>query len=126
MQVSVEYPIVQLRPDGRVRVFRFSNQTAQPLGIAPEMVEPFYKAYKKLGRLILGSRFGAKTKALSGDMLTIHNHRIPHGRMAYDPRSDDRHLQDLYMEWDDVMAKRRILRGHLPLEAWPQNIASQP
>ncbi len=126
MQVSVEHPIVQLRPDGRGRVFRFSNQTAQPLGIAPEMVEPFYKAYKKLGRLILEDRFRVTIKAQSGDLLTIHNHRILHGRLAYDPRSGDRHLQDLYMEWDDVMAKRRILRGHLPLEAWPRNIASQP
>ena len=121
-----EEPIVQLHPDGRVRVFRFSNQTAQPLRISPETVEPFYRAYKKLGRLILEDRFGVKIKALSGDMVTIHNHRILHGRTAYDPRSGDRHLQDLYMEWDDVMAKRRLLRGHLPLEAWPRKEATEP
>jgi gamma-butyrobetaine dioxygenase len=121
-----EEPIIQLHSDGRVKLFRFSNQTAQPLRIPPDMVEPFYKAYKKLGRLILEDRFRVKIKALSGDMLTIHNHRILHGRTAYDPRSGNRHLQDLYMEWDDVMAKRRVLRGHLPLEAWPRKEAPEP
>jgi len=66
-------------------------------------------------------RFRVTIKAEAGDMLTVHNHRVPHGRLAYDPSSDHRHLQDLYMEWDDVMAKRRVLKGHLPREAWPNS-----
>jgi gamma-butyrobetaine dioxygenase len=115
-----EEPIIQLHPDGRIRVFRFSNQTAQPLQIHPELVEPFYKAYKRLGQLISDDRFRVKIKAQSGDMLTIHNHRVLHGRLAYDSSSGNRHLQDLYMEWDDVMAKRRVLRGHIPIKAWPE------
>lgn len=115
-----EEPIIQLHPDGRVRVFRFSNQTVQPLQVHPELIEPFYKAYKRLGRLISDDQFRVKIKAQSGDMLTIHNHRVLHGRLAYDPSSGNRHLQDLYMEWDDVMAKRRVLRGHIPIKAWPE------
>ena len=114
-----EEPIIQRHLDGRMKVFRFSNQAAQPLRIHPDRVEHFYKAYKHLGRLIADSRFRVQLKAESGDMLTIHNHRVLHGRLAYDPASGSRHLQDLYMEWDDVMAKRRVLKGHLPRDAWP-------
>jgi len=115
---SVE-PIIQHHADGRIRIFRYSNQTVQPLRVHPDLVEPFYRAYRKLGRLVSDDRFRVTVKAQRGDMLTIHNHRILHGRLAYDPGSGRRHLQDLYMEWDDVMSKRRVLRGHLPLQAWP-------
>lgn len=120
-----EEPIIQHHPDGRIRVFRYSNQTVQPLRVRTDLVEPFYKAYKQLGRLISDERFRLVIKAESGDMLTIHNHRVLHGRLAYDPSSGSRHLQDLYMEWDDVMAKRRVLRGHLPRAAWPENVRLQ-
>ena len=112
-------PIIQLHPDGRIRIFRYSNQTLQPLQIDSNLVESFYRAYRRLGRLVSDDRFRVTIKARSGDMLTIHNHRVLHGRNAYDPASGRRHLQDLYMEWDDVMAKRRVLRGHLPPPAWP-------
>lgn len=112
-------PIIQHHSDGRVRIFRYSNQTLQPLQISSDMVEPFYEAYRKLGRLVSDDRFRVTIKAQSGDLMTIHNHRVLHGRRAYDPASGRRHLQDLYMEWDDVMSKRRVLRGHLPPQAWP-------
>ena len=114
-----EEPIIQHHPDGRIRIFRYSNQTVQPLRIHPDRVEPFYKAYRALGKLVSDERFRITLKAGSGDMLTIHNHRVLHGRLSYDPASGRRHLQDLYLEWDDVMSKRRVLRGHLPMESWP-------
>ena len=112
-------PIIQRYPDVRPRVFRYSNQTAQPLRIHPDLMEPFYAAYRRLGRLIAEQRFRVTIRAEGGDMLTIHNHRVLHGRLAYDPYTGIRHLQDLYVEWDDVMAKRRVPRGHLPRQAWP-------
>ena len=55
-------------------------------------------------------------KTDSGDLLTVHAHRVLHGRRAFDPASGDRHLQDVYLEYDDLMARRRVLRGtHIPL-----------
>ena len=39
---------------------------------------------------------------------------------AYDPDSGARHLQNVYMEFDDLMARRRVLRGeHQPIPAQP-------
>jgi gamma-butyrobetaine dioxygenase len=35
-----------------------------------------------------------------------------HGRLAFDPASGGRHLQDVYMEFDDFVARRRVLLGH--------------
>ncbi len=111
-------PMIQLDPDGRVRTFRFSNQLALPLDVAADVVEPFYAAYRQLGAMVDSDRYRVMFRAADGDLLTLHGHRVLHGRLPFDPASGARHLQDVYMEWDDLMARRRVLRGeHLPLPA---------
>ncbi len=111
-------PLVQLDSAGEVRTFRYSNQLAQPLDVPFEDVERFYAAYRTLGRMIDGERYKLVFTARSGDLLTVHGHRVMHGRLPYDPSSGARHLQDVYMEFDDLMARRRVLAGaHKPVPA---------
>lgn len=115
-----ENPMIQLDTDGEVRLFRFSNQLAQPLAAPFEEVEAFYDAYRHLARIIDSGRYRATFRSADGDLLTVHSHRVLHGRMPYDPASGARHLQDVYMEFDDFTARRRVLRGeHRPLPAQP-------
>lgn len=111
-------PMIQLDTHGDVRTFRFSNQLAQPLDGPFEDVGAFYAAYRTLGRMIDGPRYKVAFKAQTGDLLTVHGHRVMHGRLSFDPRSGARHLQDVYMEYDDLMARRRVLSGiHIPAPA---------
>ncbi|TDC88890.1 DUF971 domain-containing protein [Saccharopolyspora aridisoli] len=113
-----ENPMIQLDTDGNVKVFRFSNQLAQPLSIPFDQVEMFYDAYRHLGTIIDSGRHRATFKSEDGDLITVHSHRVLHGRLPYDPASGARHLQDVYMEFDDFLARRRVLRGeHMPLAA---------
>jgi gamma-butyrobetaine dioxygenase len=111
-------PIIQLDTLGRIRTFRFSNQLAQPLQASYDDVGAFYRAYLLLGRMIDGPGYKVAFKARTGDLLTVHGHRVMHGRLAFDPTSGGRHLQDVYMEHDDLMARRRVLLGtHIPAPA---------
>jgi alpha-ketoglutarate-dependent taurine dioxygenase len=111
-------PMIQLDTHGNVRSFRFSNQLAQPVDAAFDDVAAFYAAYRTLGRMIDGERYKVAFKTRSGDLLTVHGHRVMHGRLAFDPTSGARHLQDVYMEYDDLMARRRVLAGtHIPAPA---------
>lgn len=111
-------PMVELDTEGRVRTFRFSNQLAGPLDAPAEIVEPFYAAYRRLGAMIDSERYRVAFGTVDGDLLTLHGHRVLHGRLPFDPASGARHLQDVYMEWDDLMARRRVLRGeHRPMPA---------
>lgn len=113
-------PMIQLDPHGEVATFRFSNQLALPIDAPFETVGPFYRAYRKLGRMLDDDRYRVVFKTEDGDLITVHGHRVLHGRLAYDPASGARHLQDVYMEWDDLMARRRVLRGeHVPMSASP-------
>ena len=108
-------PMIQLDPQGNVRTFRFSNQLAQPLDASFEDVGAFYAAYRTLGRMIASDRYKVAFKAETGDLLTVHGHRVMHGRLSFDPASGARHLQDVYMEYDDLVARRRVLAGtHIP------------
>ena len=111
-------PLIQLDTAGRIRVFRFSNQLVQPLRASYDDVGAFYRAYRRLGRMIDGPDYKVAFKARTGDLLTVHGHRVMHGRLAFDPASGARHLQDVYMELDDLMARRRVLLGtHIPAPA---------
>ncbi|MGA8210576.1 MAG: TauD/TfdA family dioxygenase [Nocardioidaceae bacterium] len=111
-------PMVQLEPDGRVRTLRFSNQLAQPLAAPFDEVEEFYRAYRVLASMVDGGRYTVQLRSTAGDLLSIHGHRVLHGRRAFDPASGARHLQDAYLELDDLLARRRVLLGsHLPVSA---------
>jgi gamma-butyrobetaine dioxygenase len=108
-------PIVQLDPLGRVTTFRFSNQLALPVRAEFDLVQPFYDAYRTLGRMLDSPTYKHAFATETGDLLTVHGHRVLHGRMAFDPESGPRHLQDVYMEYDDLMARLNVLRGtHKP------------
>jgi len=123
-------PIIQLDTEGRVCTFRFSNQLLQPLDIPAGRVEPFYDAYRALSRLVVEPRNQVRFRLERGDMMVLHGHRVMHGRAAFDPESGPRHLQDVYMEFDDFMGRIRLLRaklrgeGGVPGEATKQ--ASHP
>jgi alpha-ketoglutarate-dependent taurine dioxygenase len=122
---SATAPLIQCDVHGNVTTFRFSNQLALPLQAPFERVAPFYRAYRKLGRMVDDDRYKVVFRTVDGDLITVYGHRVLHGRLAYDPTSGARHLQDVYMEWDDLMARRRVLRGeHQPPSAQPAPVAS--
>ena len=104
-------PLVQLDPRGDVVAFRFSNQLALPVEAPFDDVPRFYDAYQKLGAMIDSGVYTQEFETGSGDLLTVHAHRVLHGRRAFDPASGNRHLQDVYLEYDDLMARRRVLGG---------------
>jgi len=109
-------PIVQLDTAGNVALFRFSNQLALPLNAPFDEVGDFYDAYRTLGRMLDSDHYKLVFKTETGDLLTVHGHRVLHGRRAFDPASGARHLQDVYLEYDDLMDRLNVLQGtHKPV-----------
>lgn len=108
-------PLVQLDPSGQVQTLRFSNQLALPLSAPFDDVARFYDAYRLLGQMLDSDHYQLAFRSHTGDLLTVHSHRVLHGRKAFDPGSGARHLQDVYMEYDDLMDRLNVLRGtHKP------------
>jgi gamma-butyrobetaine dioxygenase len=103
-------PLLTLDEQGEVKVFRFSNQLAQPANMAADKVEAFYRAYRKLGRLIEDHDNRVQFRLETGDIMVTNNLRVMHGRNSYDPSTGGRHLQLSYMDFCDVMSRIRMLK----------------
>ena len=98
------------------QAFLWGSELTLPLSVNFDMVEPFYRSYRKLGNFIDSPEAKVIFKARNGDLLTVHGHRVLHGRMPFTPGTGARHLQDVYMEFDDFIARRRVLLGiHKPV-----------
>ena len=116
-------PIISTDPTGIVTGFRFSNQLALPIDTDFNTMPEFYRAYRMLGRIIDSEEAKVVYRAADGDLVTVHGHRVLHGRLPFSPGTGERHLQDVYMEFDDFVARSRVLAGtHLPLSPRPAGV----
>jgi len=102
-------PLLTLDTQGALKVFRFSNQLAQPANMPVDKVDAFYAAYRKLGKLLEAPENKIQFKLGTGDIMVTNNLRVLHGRNSYNPTSGGRHLQLSYMDMDDVMSRIRML-----------------
>lgn len=102
-------PLLTLDTDGKLKVFRFSNQLARPSNIPAEQMEAFYAAYKKIGRLIEAPENKVQFRLETGDIMVTNNLRVMHGRNAYSG-AGQRHLQLSYMDMDDVLSRIRMIK----------------
>jgi len=103
-------PLLTLDATGELKVFRFSNQLAQPVSLPIEKMEAFYHAYRMLGQLVEDPHNMVKFRLNTSDMMATNNLRVMHGRTSYDVNSGDRHLQLSYMDYDDVLSRIRMIK----------------
>ncbi len=106
-------PLLTLDTDQSLKVFRYSNQLAQPVNLSVDDMQAFYDAYRKLGRLVEAPENMVEFRLNTGDMMATNNLRVMHGRRAFDPSTGDRHLQLSYMDMDDVLSRIRMIRKAL-------------
>ncbi len=106
--IASSNPLLTLDANGELKVFRFSNQLARPCNIAAEDMDDFYRAYRKIGRMIEAPENKVQFRLNTGDMMVTNNLRVMHGRNAYGGEGQ-RHLQLSYMDMDDVMSRIRMI-----------------
>ena len=75
----------------------------------PEKLKNFYQARRLLSELYSSSEFELKFKLQPGDIMMFDNHRLLHGRTAYNANEGMRHLQGCYLEFDATDGKLRHL-----------------
>lgn len=101
-----EAPLIERASDGTFRQMRFSPR----LDFAPHADADLLDIYYR-GRRWLAAALNDPTRQLnyrmrSGDVVVVDNHRVLHGRTAFDPTRGTRHLQGCYIDHDG------------PLTAW--------
>jgi len=109
--MSLSPPVI-LDERGELALLRYANWTVQLLKTVPfDRVPDWYDAYRALAEQINAPENRVSYRCSPEEMLLINNHRVLHGRDAFDDGLGRRHFQQVYMELDDLSGFRRIVEG---------------
>lgn len=111
--VRTASPIISLGPEGEFRMIRFSNQARRSFVCRPDLVEPFYRGYRRLSELLNDPANQVHFRLAPGEIVAMDNHRVLHARDAFDAGSGRRHLQIGSMDMDDILSRIRIIERRL-------------
>ena len=101
--------LIELDKDGDYKQVRYSTRVDYVPPLETEKLKIFYQSRKLLSELYCSSEFELKFKLQPGDIMMFDNHRLLHGRTAYDANEGMRHLQGCYLEFDATDGKLRHL-----------------
>ena len=99
--------------DGDVVGIRWTDRTLPPQDLPGEWMEPFYKALKACWNQINHPELIHQYRLRPGDLHVFDNHRVLHGRTAFDPASGERHLQQCTVNRDEFHSRLRTLAAQL-------------
>ena len=103
-------PAIALSREGEIEQVRFSMHVMGALRAPPAEMEALYRAYRRLAALVRDARFEIRFKLQAGDMMSIDNRRIFHGRDGFEATSGRRHLQGCYVDRDEFLSRIRVLK----------------
>ena len=89
--------------------FRFNISILGTLRLPVASMGPVYRAYRKLAVLVRDPAFETRVRLGAGDLVAFDNHRMLHGREAFDANAGPRHLQGCYVDRDELLSRIRVL-----------------
>ena len=102
--------LIELDEKKNLKQVRFSTRLDYVPILKKNELDLYYQARKKISYLYNSDKFKIKFKLMPGDLMMIDNHRLLHGRTAYDPNEGKRFLQGCYIDYDSSEGKLRHLK----------------
>jgi gamma-butyrobetaine hydroxylase len=96
-ELEAETPVLSLDPRGELQAAHFNTRSCAPFRLPEALVEPYYAAYLRFGRLLEDPRYGIQLELEPGDLFIVDNLRVLHGRTGYSD-AGERHLQGCYAD----------------------------
>ena len=101
-------PLISLDEFGRPRGIRYFDRALAPLDAAPHLMDPLYDAIRLFNQRMIDPGFLVEIRVDPGDGMLIDNHRVMHGRTAFDP-SAGRHIRLCHVPRDEFHGRLREL-----------------
>lgn len=115
--LETRVPMIERWSDGRLKTLRFSPRLDYVPPVETERLTRFYRARRRLHDLARDPAFRIEFRLEPGMVLMMDNHRLLHGRTAFDSAGGFRHLQGCYIDHDGPESLYRVLaRGGLATE----------
>lgn len=101
-------PLISLDEFGHPCGIRYFDRAMAPPDCAAELMDELYDAIRLYNSRMVDPTFMAKIRVEPGNGMLIDNHRVMHGRTAFDP-SSGRHIRLCHVPRDEFHARLREL-----------------
>jgi gamma-butyrobetaine dioxygenase len=96
---------------GRVTGLRFNDRCLAPLELPADRADALLDALARLVEQVRDPANQVRIQLQPGDVLAFDNHRVLHGRTAFDPNRARRHLRSCHVDRDALHSAARVLAG---------------
>ena len=107
--------LIELDEKNNFKQIRFNTRLDYVPLLEKNQLNLYYKARKEISNLYNSEQFRIKFKLIPGDIMMVDNHRLLHGRTAYDANEGKRFLQGCYIDHDSSEGKLRHLKRKFEL-----------
>lgn len=109
------HTVIALDDAGEIVGVRASRHLVDVLDLPQEVLDEFYPAFHRFGRLFLDPRYLLRFRMNPGECLVFDNHRVAHGRDAYTAAGGERHFRDCWLDPDELKnTYRQLVKRGLP------------
>jgi len=116
--------IISLAADGVVEGIRYNGNSIGQLDLPDVLIASMYAALEKFESILYDKSLWWRPLLQPGDLLVIDNHRVLHGREAFDPIAGERHIQCCNVDRDDFHNRyRRMAKSHGSIR-WDQRFSA--
>ncbi len=108
-------PLIRLDEFGHPSGVRYFDRALGPPDVSPDDIDRLYDAIRAFSNRMHSSEFTATIRVEAGQGVLIDNHRVMHGRTAFDPASG-RHIRLCHVPRDEFHG--RLREFSLRLDPW--------
>lgn len=116
--------VISVSADGVVEGIRYNGNSIDQLDLPDELIEPMYTALQRFESILYDRDMWWRPLLEPGDLLVIDNHRVLHGREAFDAANGERHLQCCNVERDDFHNRYRRLARLRGRRDWARRLSA--
>ena len=104
---DLQAPIFRQDENGRITGIRLNDRCMAPVDATPNDTERFYDSLRLLLAIIYSGEETIQLRIEAGQMLIFNNHRLLHGRTAFDSTSG-RHVRIVHVDLDEFHSRLRV------------------
>lgn len=109
-ELVVRAPAITLDDRGRPAILRFNFAILDVFQGSLDRQKAFYAAHRKLAEIIRRPEMEVRLRLTPGDIAVVDNHRVLHGRDAFDPSTGRRRLQGCYVDREALFSRLTVLQ----------------
>jgi len=110
--IRAEGRVIRLDDHGRIAGIRYFDRAAAPLDVEEGLVDAMLSAQSKFLERVVSPEFKMDMKLSAGTVIVVDNHRVMHGRSAFDQQSE-RRLRTCTTDRDEFHGYWRDLANRL-------------